>query len=138
MYPLWLLITPMAWRTAFLLSLPKTAGWLIHSKLASNSASRAATVLGSIPVEDPTESASFDRWRDIPPLDWTREGVAELGGEGVRRRSGVAVEVGDDASVADDGLGDFWFGGGIGGRPPLPRPFSIERVSFNKCCARSC
>src|SRR6478735_972898 len=40
----WELITPIACRTAFLLSRLKTAGWLIHSRLLSNSASRAATV----------------------------------------------------------------------------------------------
>jgi hypothetical protein len=42
-------MTPMACKTAFLLSRPKTAGWLIHSKLLSSSASSAATVAGSMP-----------------------------------------------------------------------------------------
>jgi hypothetical protein len=29
-------------------------------------------------------------------------------------------------------------GGGIGGRPPFPRPLRMERVSLRRCDARSC
>ena len=133
----------MACRTAFLLSRPKTAGWLIHSKLASSSASRAETVLGSIPGDVPMDNASFERWRGIGPEEkvWCEVLVFADVGDGVRRRSGVAVEVGDEVSPTDDGalLGDFiWEVGGIGGRPPLPRPLRIDRVSVRRCCARSC
>lgn len=43
-------MTPMACSTAFLESRPKTAGWLIHSKLDSSSASSACIVLASMPA----------------------------------------------------------------------------------------
>ena len=42
-------MTPIACRTAFRLSLPNTAGWLIHSRLASSSVSRAERAAESIP-----------------------------------------------------------------------------------------
>jgi hypothetical protein len=65
-------------------------------------------------------------------------------GEGVRRCSGVEVMVGDDddagvgALDAEQVLGDFCGPGGIGGRPPLPRPLRMVRVSLRSRCARSC
>lgn len=43
-YPRCELMTPMACKTAFRESRPKTAGWLIHSRLDSSSASKADTV----------------------------------------------------------------------------------------------
>jgi len=46
-YPRCELMTPIACKTAFLESLPKTAGCLIHSRLLSSSASNAATVRAS-------------------------------------------------------------------------------------------
>jgi hypothetical protein len=62
-----------------------------------------------MPVEEPAEPidrASLDRWRGIGP------GLAVLAdvGEGVRRRSGVADDVGDEFPVAEAGVfgfGDF-------------------------------
>jgi len=48
-YPRWLLMTPIACRTAFLLSRPNTAGSPIHSRLASNSVSRAESAAVSMP-----------------------------------------------------------------------------------------
>lgn len=48
-YPLWLLMTPIACRTAFRLSRPKTAGSPIHSRLASSSVSRAESAAVSMP-----------------------------------------------------------------------------------------
>ena len=96
-YPRWLLMTPIACRTAFLLSRPKTAGWLIHSRLASSSASRAETVFASMPAEEPTDRLSFEPLAGI--VLWPVV-IADVG-EGVRRRSGVGVDDGDEFVVAE-------------------------------------
>ena len=52
-------------------------------------------------------------------------------------------EVGEEAVVFEvllelPGFGDFCGGGGIGGSPPFPRPFRIDRVSLRRVWARSC
>lgn len=109
-------MTPIACNTAFLESRPKTAGWLIHSKLDSSSASSAYMVLASMPAA----------------------GVNGLlaCGEGVRGRGSPAVLcVGDEVPVLPVVLAAScrrWPGGGRGGSPPLPSPFRILRVSFRR------
>lgn len=137
----WLLMTPIACRTALRLSRPKTAGWLIHSRLASSSASRAATVLTSTPAVLLSVKPSVDRVLDIGGAKPLAPEWAEAVGEGVCFRSGVA-EMGE---LSDPGWGVPGFdlllapdGTGTGGSPPLPSPFRMERVSFRRVCARSC
>src|SRR3569833_4319510 len=79
----------------------------------------------------------------MPPLDGkplTADDVAEAVGDGVCFRSGVAAMVGD-ASLAGwgvDGVDLLPGSGGTGGRPPLPRPLRMDRVSLSGVWARSC
>ena len=109
-------MTPIACKTAFLESLPKTAGWFIHSSDASSSVSSAFKVMASI----------AEAW---PPMPFSSEP-----GEGWR--SGVATPSPCTLAGALGGLGfPPW---GIGGRPPFPSPFIIVRVSFRRWWARSC
>lgn len=133
------LMTPMACRTAFRLSRPNTAGWLIHSRLDSSSASRAATVLASMPGVDPMVPRmrpSLDRLRGIAwdgnPL--VADEVADAVGDGECFLSGVPRVVGE---ASETGCGvegcDLLPGrGGTGGRPPFPRPLRMDRVSFRR------
>src|SRR4051794_17393526 len=93
-------MTPMACRTALRLSRPNTAGWLIHSRLDSSSASSAATVLASMPLAVPMLprlSPSLDRLRGSEGVGgnpFRDEGAVADVGDGVFFRSGVP-EVGD-------------------------------------------
>lgn len=47
------------------------------------------------------------------------------------------ADIGFPAEVADRGFADDRFPdfgvGGIGGRPPLPRPLRMDRVSLSRC-----
>jgi len=98
----------MACNTDFLESRENTAGWLIHSNADSNSVSRADAVVTSIPV--PGEKLRSVGTRSC----W--DGLSSL----------------SDVWELGDG------GTGKGGRPPLPKPRSMVRVSFRSVCARSC
>lgn len=130
-YPRCELMTPIACNTAFLESLPNTAGWLIHSRLDSNSVSKADTVRAS--TLDEAFRSSFRSFA------WVVCGEEFA----LRSGSGVSVVVGDTVGLSDDvgggpgdradgGIGRPPEGGGRGGRPPLPRPFKILRVSLSR------
>lgn len=122
-------MTPMACSTAFLESRLNTAGWLIHSRLESSSASKAATARVSM----------LELCNAFRSFDWP--------GELLDFRSGTSDDVGDEFDFSPvvelaegGGPGDREAGGGCdcppgvgkGGSPPLPRPLRILRVSLRR------
>lgn len=119
----------MAWRTALRESRPKTAGWLIHSRAESRSASRAVIAWPSTAAAAGTEvvvTVAGSDGEDDEVVSGKLEDLGELG-VGVSPR----LVMSGPARAVDEG-------GGSGGRPPLPSPLRILRVSAKRCCARSC
>lgn len=99
-------------------------------------------MFGSMPGAEFKFKASLETCRGILPTVWFELFVVADVGEGVPRRSGVALDVGDEFSVFD-GAPCVWWAlfegvGGMGGKPPFPRPLRMVLVSFKRCCARSC
>jgi hypothetical protein len=74
-------ITPMACSTALRESRPNTAGWLIHSRLDSSSASSARMVLASMPAAGVKGLFAWGegvRGRVSPPLLWVGDELPVL------------------------------------------------------------